>query len=240
MRECQPNRTADGSAVETIQQRKARDPADAAAASNDAASAVSSMSNLSSGSESGSGSESESEDEMAKAIALSLGTASATSSEAMAAAASAAVRPPTTSGVVFAKSRTTSLTDSLHAHQQELDFARAVHQSIETSRASAASSESAQQKRKRQTGAAEAGDMQTIEISSDDDERETVKAIRLSLRETEPAGMSQTTEFHHSRRLQDKGSIFQAHATSCNDEADVRAFVQGTFLLVLPIFNGVA
>ena len=81
--------TLQRSAVQTIQQHKARDPAVAAAsASGSAAGAAGSMINPQAGSSSGSeesGSESESEDEMTKALALSLGTASAVDGAAAAA-----------------------------------------------------------------------------------------------------------------------------------------------------------
>ena len=81
--------TLQRSAVQTIQQHKARDPAVAAAsASGSAAGAAGSMINPQAGSSSGSeesGSESESEDEMTKALALSLGTASAVDGAASAA-----------------------------------------------------------------------------------------------------------------------------------------------------------
>ena len=138
-----------------------------------------------------------SDDEMAKAIALSLGTASATSSAAMAAAAAAATPGDT---------------------HREQDLARAVHLSMETSQPPPLScSDSASQTRKRRR--ASSANEDDTRVSNDDDEQEIAEAIRLSLGGTH-------TKCHHSRRLQDKGSVFQAHSSACTNEAEARRFVQ--------------
>ena len=181
--------TLQRNAVETIQRHKAPDPVAAAAAAPSSPAAGSDSS--------GSDSDTEgSDDERAQAIALSLGTASATSSVAMAAAAAAATPGDT---------------------HREQDLAL-VHLSVETSQPpSPSSSDSASQTRKRRRASSTNEVAPTV--SSDDDEQEIAKAIRLSLGET-------YTNCHHSRRLQDKGSVFQAHASACANEAEARRFVQ--------------
>lgn len=174
--------------------------------------------------------ESGSDDEMAQAVALSLGTASAGSSAAMAAAAAVATTVSPASAT--ARKGAVAVQDNRHRYQREQDVARTVHLSIETLQSSPSSSESTQLrgKRRRDSVAATVSDAGGFdaETGSDDAAVQIPKAVELSLDDTSSA----PERYHHSRRLQDRGSVFQAHATACNDEDDARRFVAGAFGLV--------